>query len=202
MRSSRQRVAVALAAVAALAGCSDKTAGSASAGSTGAPSSSSEKASGSAKPTSSSKPAVNRPKSIDLKGVDPCGLLTDAQRQQLGLTRDPRKSPSSAYPGTTMCGMSPGDFKFSASILALVTEGIQRYVDNPKLNASPVVIGGFPAQLATFKDLHDTCFLGIDVADGQMVDLQMGSSEGVPEDQLCQKVQAMGEAVMTTLSSR
>jgi hypothetical protein len=101
-----------------------------------------------------------------------------------------------------MCGMSPGDFKFSASILALVAEGIQRYVDNPKLNASPVVIGGFPAQLATFKDLHDTCFLGIDVADGQMVDLQMGSSEGVPEDQLCQKVQAMGEAVMTTLSSR
>jgi hypothetical protein len=30
----------------------------------------------------------------------------------------------------------------------------------------------------------------------------MGSSEGVPEDQLCQKVQAMGEAVIATLSSR
>jgi hypothetical protein len=199
MRSSWQRVAVAVALATAVAGCSEQTTGNASAGT---PSSSSEKASGSAKPTSSSKPAVNRPKSIDLKGVDPCSLLTDVQRQQLGLTRDPRKSPSSAYPGTTMCGMSPGDFKFSASILALVAEGIQRYVDNPKLNASPVVIGGFPAQLATFKDLHDTCFLGIDVADGQMVDLQMGSSEGVPEDQLCQKVQAMGEAVMTTLSSR
>jgi hypothetical protein len=199
MRSSWQRVAVAVALATAVAGCSEKTTGNASAGT---PSSSSEKASGSAKPTSSSKPAVNRPKSIDLMGVDPCSLLTDVQRQQLGLTRDPRKSPSSAYPGTTMCGMSPGDFKFSASILALVTEGIQRYVDNPKLNASPVVIGGFPAQLATFKDLHDTCFLGIDVADGQMVDLQMGSSEGVPEDQLCQKVQAMGEAVITTLSSR
>jgi hypothetical protein len=188
--------------VAALAGCSDKTAGSASAGSTGAPSSSSEKASGSAKPTSSSKPAVNRPKSIDLKGVDPCGLLTDAQRQQLGYVGAPRKSPSNAYPGHDMCGMSAAGDKYTSTMVAVTTEGAERYSENPNVEATTLTVGGFPAQLAKLKGLNDACVLGLDVADRQMVTIQVKSQEGLGQDELCQKVQAMGEAVMTTLSSR
>jgi hypothetical protein len=202
MRSCWQRVVVGLAAVAALAGCSDKTAGSASAGSTGAPSSSSEKASGSAKPTSSSKPAVNRPKSIDLKGVDPCSLLTDAQRQQLGLTSAPRKTKSTAYPGNDGCGYDSDGFKFDGGVVPVVNQGIEQYGANPDAQITPITVGGFPAKLSKLKGISQSCLLGLDVADGQLIALQMHSSEGGPQDQLCQKVQTVGEAVITTLTSR
>jgi hypothetical protein len=146
---------------------------------------------------------VNRPKSIDLKGVDPCSLLTDAQRQQLGYVGAPRKSPSNAYPGHDMCGMSAAGDKYTSIIVAVATEGVERFSDNnPKVQSTPIVVGTFPAVIAKIPGLDDTCMLGLDVADGQMVTAQVRSSEGVPQDQLCQKVQAMGEAVMTTLSSR
>jgi hypothetical protein len=187
---------VALAAVAALAGCSDKTAGSASAGSTDTPTSTSEKTSG------SSKPAVNRPKSIDLKGVDPCSLLTDAQRQQLGLTSAPRKTKSTAYPGNDGCGYDSDGFKFDGGVVPVVSQGIEQYGASPDAQITPITIGGFPAKLSKLKGISQSCLLGLDVADGQLIALQMHSSEGVPQDQLCQKVQAMGEAVIATLSSR
>jgi hypothetical protein len=145
---------------------------------------------------------VNRPKSIDLKGVDPCSLLTDAQRQQLGLTSAPRKTKSTAYPGNDGCGYDSDGFKFDGGVVPVVSQGIEQYGASPDAQITPITIGGFPAKLSKLKGISQSCLLGLDVADGQLIALQMHSSEGVPQDQLCQKVQAMGEAVIATLSSR
>jgi hypothetical protein len=202
MRSSWQRVAVAVALATAVAGCSEKTTGNASAGT---PSSSSEKALGSEKPTSSSKPAVNRPKALNVKGVDPCALVTDAQKQQLVITRTPQKSKSStAYPGVELCSISAQDFSFGVSFVATDTQGIDRYANGRvKGEVTPVQVAGYPAYLAKPPaPLDNTCFLGIDVSDGQIVDIQVRSDEGIPREQLCQKVQTVGQAVITTLTSR
>src|SRR4051794_34996260 len=118
MRSYRHRAA-ALVAVALLAGCSEKTGGSASAGPTAA----SGATSATASPSSGAKAPVTRPKKIDLTGVDSCAVLSDAQKQQFNLVGTPGKLPSPTHPGATLCGIRSGDFSYGIGITLITTEG-------------------------------------------------------------------------------
>jgi hypothetical protein len=199
MRSYWHRLPALLAAVAipvlVLAGCSEKTSGNASGtgGSTAAPTS------GSPTPSTSTKPSVSRPKVIDFKGADPCGLLTDAQKQTFGLTRTPQTLKSSGHKDATACSISSGDFSYGISVVATPNEGIELYAGRP--TTSPVQIAGFPALLDKPQGMGNVCFLGVDVADGQLLDLQVDSSK-IPVDELCTRAVAIGEAMIQTIASR
>jgi hypothetical protein len=186
--------AVAISAL-VLAGCSAKTAGNASGtgGSTAAPTS------GSTTPSTSTKPPVSRPKKIDFKGVDPCTLLTDAQKQTFGLTTTPQSLKSSSHKDATLCSISSGDFTYGMSVVATANEGIERYATDS--GATPLQIAGFPALTSRLKGLNDTCFLGVDVADGQLLDLQVDGSK-IPQDELCKRAVTIGEAMIQTVTSR
>jgi hypothetical protein len=49
--------------------------------------------------------------------------------------------------------------------------------------------------------MGNVCFLGVDVADGQLLDLQVDSSK-IPVDELCTRAVAIGEAMIQTIASR
>jgi len=197
MRSYRHRAA-ALVAVALLAGCSEKTSGSASAGSTGV----NDTTSATAQPSSSAKAPVTRPKKIDLKGVDSCSVLSDAQKQQFALTGAPGNLPSPTHPGATLCGIRSGDFSYGVGITLITSEGIEMYDDAIQSGeAAPTRIGGFPAVVDKFTGALPACFIGLDVADGQLIDVQVDGSK-LPMDELCSRATKIADAIIQTIIAK
>lgn len=178
-----------------LAGCSEKTPGNAS-GTGGTSTGTSTAAS---TPSSSAKPPVSRPKVIDFKGTDPCSLLTDAQKQTFGLTTAPQTIKSTSHKDANLCSISSGDFSYGISVVATANEGIERYT--VRTSATPLQVGGFPALMDKSRAQTDVCFLGVDVADGQLLDLQVDGSN-IPQDELCARIVTIGEAMIQTVTSR
>ncbi|MBP2339682.1 hypothetical protein JOF41_005860 [Saccharothrix coeruleofusca] len=204
MRSSWHRAAAVLAAVtvpaAVLAGCSETTGGNASAGSsTGRTETSTPESDA---PSSTSKAPADRPKTINLRDVDPCTLLTEQQRAQLGLNRPPLKSTNSVY-DSPVCNISREDRQYWVGITTATTAGVEWYTDGSFLgDAQNLQVGGFPAVVGTSKDDQYVCFLGIDVSDGQMVAVQTNSGGETGQAQLCQVAQQIAGAAIETLMSR
>lgn len=197
MRSHRHRAA-ALVAVALLAGCSAKTGGSASAG----PTSATGTGSATPQPSSSAKAPVTRPQKIDLTGVDSCSVLTDAQKQQFGLVGNPGRLPSPTHPGATLCGIRAGDFSYGIGVTLITTEGIGMYDDAlGSGEATPTQVAGFPAVVNKFTGSLPACFVGVDVADGQLVDLQVDGTK-VQLDELCSRAAKIADAIVRTISAK
>ncbi|WNV91192.1 DUF3558 domain-containing protein [Umezawaea sp. Da 62-37] len=195
MLSHRHRVAALVAVAALLGGCTEKTAGTASAGAVGTTA-----ASGTSVPTSTTPP-VSRPKAVDLKGVDSCAVLSDAQKQQFGLTRTPGTLKSSAYQGATLCSIGSADFTYGIGVVVAANEGVELFeagVASGEL--TPLRVGGFPALTGRSTAVLPTCTVYLDLADGQLVDLGVNSTK-VPMDELCTRAKTIAEAVVQTLTA-
>ncbi|MGM1064749.1 DUF3558 domain-containing protein [Saccharothrix sp. Mg75] len=197
-----------LAALALLAGCSETTGGSGTAAggptaggsTTGGSTTGGPTAGGSTAPASSSAAEpVDRPESVDVGKSDPCALLTEAQRAQLGLDRPPLAGTSSVYRSPT-CDFSREDRAYGVRITTVTTTGIAWYTDGSfDVEAEEVRVAGFPAVLGRNSGDRQTCFLGVDVSAGQMLDVQVASFEGTPQDELCGLAPKVAEAAVGTL---
>ncbi|MFI9006929.1 DUF3558 domain-containing protein [Actinosynnema sp. NPDC053489] len=181
-----------IAALALLGGCSQPTDGSASPGgatagtATGTPSA----------PIPSGEQS-KRPKTIDIKGVDPCTLLTEAQRAEFGLDRPPRADIETGKPG---CSTGREDRKYSIAVYLDSTKGIETYTDPPRPDVTRLEVGGFPAVLVESTTAAGlACSVDVDVADGQLVDVQAFSLGDTDVKSLCQVVQPVAAAVMANL---
>ncbi|GAA3460784.1 hypothetical protein GCM10018963_27970 [Saccharothrix longispora] len=196
-----RRVVPLLAALALLTGCSETTGGSGTAGDPTPTTASGPAVPTSAAPTSGSsagKPA-DRPKAIDLGKSDPCALLTEAQRAAFGLDRPPRASTSSVYQSPT-CDFLREDRKYGVRVTAVTTTGIAWYTDGSfDVEAQELQVAGFPAVLGSSPEDPQTCYLGVDVSDGQMADVQVASFEGTPQEELCRLAPQVAGAVVETL---
>lgn len=186
-----------------LAGCSEKTPGTAS--SSTDTSTDSTSGTGTGKPSSTSKAPVVRPKTINLKGVDPCTLLTEAQRQALSLDRPPQAGKSEDFDGASSCAISKEDRTYIAGVIAVTEMGVEGYT-NGQLNvdATPLRIGGFPAVLGkpTVGNGADYCFVGVDVSDGQHLAIKMMSVGETPQARLCELAPPVAEAAIATLMTK
>ncbi len=192
------RAAALAAAVALLAGCSQKTPGSAAAGPTGP----GETTSATARPSTSAKPSVTRPKEVDLTGVDSCGVLSDAQKQQFDLVKAPATLKSSVYADATLCSIGSGDLSYGVGLVAAAKNGVEEYAAGvAKGELTPLRAGGFPALTGTSTALLPSCTIYLDVADGQMIDLSVDSTK-VPMGELCTRAKAIAEAVVQTISAK
>ncbi|XVV03600.1 DUF3558 domain-containing protein [Actinosynnema sp. CA-248983] len=187
-----------LAAVLLLAGCSESTTGSPTAGST-----TGETTQSSGKPTSTSKEPAKRPKTINLKDVDPCSLLTDAQRAEFGLNRPPQKGTSSTH-GTPTCSFSREDRTHVVGVGTNTANGVEFFTDGRfDVEAQKLEVGGFPAVVGSEPNDPSVCFLGIDVSDGQMLQAQIIVPDGGWEQaKTCGLVQQVGAAALATLVAR
>lgn len=195
-----RRVVPLIAALALLGGCSQTTNGSANPGGSDPMSAGQTTTTGSSKPTSGSKEPAKRPKTINIEAMDPCTLLTDAQRAEFGLDRPPQPDPKPGKPG---CSMNREDRKHSVAIYLDSTQGIAAYTDPPRPNATKMEVGGFPAVLLeSTTSLGLACSVIIDVSDGQLVDVQAFSLGDTDVTGLCQIAQPAAGAVVTNLMSK
>ena len=151
-----------------------------------------------------------RPREVRLDGVDPCSLLSPAQRAGLGITSEP--SYSSSYEGlfhgeVPTCTMhTSGTTSTVLGIGTVTTVGIERWHD-PTLRADvwPTTTANFPAGVAIPTQSKTYCSVEVDVAPGQLLDVQVqdgGNESVVPQSDLCERAERSATQMMTSLIAR
>lgn len=198
-RSRVRRVAVVLVGVllcGALAGCVRETVG---AGAAPAPES-----------PVTEVPLPPRPRDIDIRGVDPCALLTEEQRAELGLDAEPgydlQRSPlfDGPEPACTIGGSEPWEV---AARVALPYDGlgVDAFApDRVRSTVTVIEIRGFPAVQAVQPGTQTSCTVVVDLAPEQAMNLQYRDGGGrppIPPDELCPGALAVADAAMRTLLS-
>jgi hypothetical protein len=145
-----------------------------------------------------------------LDGVDPCSLLSRDERIALGLESDPRSHSSyvALFRGVvetcTMHGPSPESLLLGIS--TVTSAGVERWTE-PDVAAElhPTLVTGFPAYIVKPAQYTDYCSVEIDVAPGQLLDVQFGGgSEAAPiaQNDLCTRAGRSAVAVMAKLTER
>ena len=152
-------------------------------------------------------PLPVRPREVRLDGVDPCSLLTPSDRASLGL--DTGGIPNSTYielfrgtvPTCSMSGFRPD--AVTLSIGTVTTVGIERWRESDvAATLQQTAISGFPAIVAVPDRFTDYCSVEIDVAHGQLLDVQFGdggSSPPISQDELCLRASRSAEAAVASL---
>jgi hypothetical protein len=162
-------------------------------------------ASSSVAPTTSSLPP--RPVELRLDGVNPCSLLTDAQRARFGLSPgdlDPGSDPTAELqgPACTWAGsLHPDNGYVGGTVLNHGAE--------VALSAEPLrSVGGFAATTTTSmgSDPNFWCGVLVDVAPGQALTADYANNAhdypGMNRKLACDKAQALAEAMLTTLRAQ
>jgi uncharacterized protein DUF3558 len=102
---------------------------------------------------------------------------------------------SGPYPQSVLLGVS-----------AVTTVGIERWHEHDlAVDVRPTTANGFPAVVAQPKQFTDYCSVEVDVAAGQLLDIQFGAGNpGAPiaQDELCQRAGQAADDVAATLLSR
>jgi hypothetical protein len=157
-----------------------------------------------ATPTTVSLPP--RPRDVPIDDVDPCTLMTRQQRAELGLDQPPRLSREASllYPGdVSRCSIRGNEPAISISISAVTTTGIEFWTSGrAAAETQPVEVADFPALVATSEVVDDGCNVLVDVAPGQMLDIQSRSAGARPpirQDQLCRVAEQAANLAMDTL---
>jgi hypothetical protein len=163
--------------------------------------------SGQAEPATPSSSALARPQDVRIDGVDPCSLLDEKQREELGLDGEPRfdNSPSLLFPGNVpMCVTSGFNPRAIVVSVGLVTTAGIEFISTGQFaaNLDPTAVAGYPATTARPTQYTQFCNVFVDVAPGQLVDVQAldgGREPPIPQERLCQDAERAATAVMETL---
>lgn len=148
-----------------------------------------------------------RPRDIDVRGIDPCTLLTEAQRAELALETPPMfdtTEVSLLFEGPAVsCGSLAFDPRSFAVSVELTFDGlgIAALTGRPVSSELTVLdLEGFPAVLARPRD-QLFCQVLVDLAPGSALSLQFreGGRRTIAQDDLCAGVLQVAEKAMSTL---
>ncbi|GAA4033073.1 hypothetical protein GCM10022247_67620 [Allokutzneria multivorans] len=151
-----------------------------------------------------------RPKTISLKDVDPCQLLTDQQLEQLtyGKNRLPDKG---SRLGEAQCSVG-NDFgpmpRLGSLISLVISEDITTWLTPERQQGlegtRQISIAGYPALEITGKLTKDDCQVVVDVADGQYLDVLAAPNHGrgASPEPYCVEAKRVAEMVMATLLAK
>lgn len=195
---------LALAAGAALAGCTETDAGEPVATSVAA----NPGPSGDGAPSSVAVPP--RPSELSLTGVDACKLFTSAQLDQLKVNRARgRASASEIYRGAPECVLNVNAkepfYDYTASLIT--TEGVEPWLSGKRnVDAKLVSIEGFPAAnfvISGDSDANFRCTTSVGVANGQqlMIVIDPHTKNAFSGEQLCQMSQQAASLALQTLKT-
>ncbi|MCX2733598.1 DUF3558 domain-containing protein [Saccharopolyspora sp. NFXS83] len=156
-------------------------------------------------PTSSTPPPPPpRPFELTMTDVDPCELLTEDQRGQLGFNRDPLADTEGGFGDAPTCSFRNTTAKVGARLSLITTESMSVWTDDTaQVQATPVVIHGFPALVIKTPDLDLSCNVAVDVAEGEHLDVLYrddGGQPAPPLDALCAGAQRVAEDAVTSLA--
>lgn len=126
-----------------------------------------------------------RPREVRIDGVEPCSLLTEQQRVELGLEQETSSfvDESTLYggpvPSCLFRGAPPRATRIGLGIVR--TAGVELFADGG-LNAElrSAVVRGYPAVIATPRAAADYCSMEIDIAPGQLIDVVYGDVASPP----------------------
>jgi hypothetical protein len=150
-----------------------------------------------------------RPRDIDVRDIDPCSLLTEEQRAEVGLETEPlsyEPTPSILFEGlaATCTSRAFDPVAFGVAVdLTYDGLGIGALTGRPVSDELTVMeFEGFPAVLARPQDPL-FCQVVVDVAPGSSVSLgyREGGRRTIPQDVLCDGVLEVAEKAMSTLVS-
>jgi hypothetical protein len=165
-------------------------------------------------PTSEDSSQPARPQELPLEGIDPCSLVTEQQRAGFAIDRPPlpgKQPEGGPLKDSPTCNYRSSTAEYSFLIISSTTVGLSEYLDQIGENPTrrSLVVDGFPAsqdQLQMEADPgNDACFVDVDVADGQLLEVQFGqvaSNKPLPMETLCAKAVEVAEAALTTLQGQ
>lgn len=151
-----------------------------------------------------------RPRDVPVRDVNPCDLLTEAQRAEIGLETPPLYSPAEGsilFEGPEpLCASN--SFRPRAIAVGVATPhdglGITALTGRPVRSELTVLdVQGFPAVLARPRFDPLFCQVLVDVAPGAALSVifRDGGRGNVPQDDLCDGAVQTANAAMTTLLS-
>ncbi|MBW0110459.1 DUF3558 domain-containing protein [Pseudonocardia sp. KRD-182] len=155
-------------------------------------------------------PLPPRPRDIDIRGVDPCSLLTSTQRAELGLDAEPaydvQVSPLFEGPEPA-CTVGGSGLREVAVGVALPYDGLgvdAFAASRVRADVTVIEVRGMPAVLAEPPEQLRLCSVVIDLGPGQAMNVQYRDGGGrptVPQDDLCTGAIAVAGSAMDTLLS-
>jgi hypothetical protein len=110
------------------------------------------------------------------------------------------------YPGdVSRCSIRGNEPAISISISVVTTAGIEFWTSGrAAAEMRPTEVAHFPALQATSQVVDDGCNVIVDVAPGQLLDIQSrsaGADPPIPRDQLCHDAERAAGLVMDSLLS-
>ena len=157
-------------------------------------------------PTTSSVPKPPpRPFEMSLAGVSPCEILKPGQRSQLGFDRDPLSDTEGGFGDAPTCSFRNSKAKVGARLSLVTAEGMDVWTDDTaQVEATPIIVEGFPALVIKTPNLNLACNVAVDVAQGQHLDVLYrddGAQPPAPLDQLCAGAQRVASDAVKSLAN-
>jgi hypothetical protein len=157
-------------------------------------------------PTSTVPTLAPRPGTLALTGVNPCGILTASQREDLSLDATPTPYVDEEFDKARACsirGLNSG----TVARLALVLDmGVDVWLsDEAQVRTQEVTVAGYPAIVVRTPGLDDACNVEVDTAQDQFLDVLFrdgGNTTPIPQATLCLGAQRVAEAAVTSLKER
>ena len=137
-----------------------------------------------------------RPREIKLDGIDPCTLLPQADYADFELDNEPGK-PKKDDHGADKC-LWQGHLGYMSALL-ITYEGIEAKEGRSGQIESTDPIEDFPAYDGTLPNEDQMCFVFVDVADGQYLDVQVGLDFAPTDRPTCDYAHDFATSIMSTL---
>lgn len=147
-----------------------------------------------------------RPRDISLEGLDPCTLLTEPQRAEIGLTTPPllTEALSGVFNGDIdLCTAGAFDpVAITVGVTVVTTRGIEVFTgDGVAATVTPIDVRNFPG-VRLVPPRPGYCTAVLDVAPGQLIDVQFadaGNDQTIATPVLCDGAERVAGLVMDTL---
>ncbi|MFC7341439.1 DUF3558 domain-containing protein [Saccharopolyspora griseoalba] len=155
--------------------------------------------------SSTADPLPTRPFELSLQDTDPCELLSEEQRSQLGFDREPIPDSEAGFGNAATCSYRNTTAKVGARLALITTEGMSVWTDDTaQVDATPISVDGFPGLVIKTPGLDLTCNVAVDTAEGQHLDVLYRDDGGQPPppvDELCEGAERVAEEAVRTLKT-
>jgi hypothetical protein len=147
-------------------------------------------------PTSATSAPATRPREIRLDNVDPCTLLPEAAWPDYSL--DKPGEPSTDDKGAATCEWYADSGYMDVNLVTY--EGVEAQEGRLGQIEPTDPINDFPTYTITLPDDDDACFIAVDVAEGQYLDIQVALYKATRDiTAICDYAHKFATSIMSTL---